>query len=458
MGILQFSLIRPYYRDTKINSLKSISVKLQDLLLVNDYIEDYQLKQTTKYISDNNVCAIIFNDQGDLLFDIDSLGNGCMLDQEISFAQKTIIPKHEGIEINSYLADNNEFTMELTNNYTNLDMVMYGEKVQGNLSNYYIYLNTPIEPVDSLVLFFKTQYISSTLIILGVSILLALYIAKKLSNPIVSMKKSADILALQKYNQADFKGSYFLEIDELAKTLNKATNKLSQIEELRKDLVANMSHDIKTPLTMIKAYAEMIRDISFNDDKKRNEHLQIIIQEVDYLDNLVKDMRELSKMQTGNYLLNLSNFDIIKALNLTLDLLKYLIDKNDLKIIIHANSSLIVYADEIKIKQVMANFLSNAIKHSYDGGNIDIYIKQTIDGVSFQVQDYGIGIAKEDLPYIWDRYYKIDKKFQRNIHSSGLGLAICKAILDSHHARYGCKTKKGEGSLFYFELLQENEL
>ncbi|MBR2577477.1 MAG: sensor histidine kinase, partial [Erysipelotrichaceae bacterium] len=223
---------------------------------------------------------------------------------------------------------------------------------------------------------------------------------------------------------------------------------------LRKDLVANVSHDIKTPLTVIRSYAEMIKDISGDDPVKRNEHLDVILQETEYLAKLINDMQEYSKMQAGYIELNKTNFDLEEATETVSELLYSLIEEKNIKFSRNL-VSVIVYADEIKISQVIYNFLSNAIKHSNDGGEIKINIIDSEEKVRFEVIDNGDGISEEALPYVWDRYYKIDKKFKRNENSTGLGLAIAKAILEGHKAVYGVNSKLGEGSTFFFELSKD---
>ena len=271
------------------------------------------------------------------------------------------------------------------------------------------------------------------------------------------MKHSANELAKGHYD-IHFEGSYFSEIDQLADTLNDATHKLSKVDELRRDLIANVSHDIKTPLTMIKAYAEMIHDISGDSPAKRDEHLDVIVREVDYLDHLVTDMAELSKMQSGSYQLKLGTFNLNQKIQNIVSLCQVMIDDHHYQLVIECPRSLTMTADEVKISQVIYNFLSNAFKHTPDGKKITIRAFEKNDWIQVEVEDEGEGIKKEDLPYIWDRYYKIDKKYQRAAGgSTGLGLAIVKAILDSHHAEYAVESEEGKGSRFWFRIRRSAE-
>ncbi len=451
MGILQFSLIKPYFKDNKVQSVKALSVTMEEMIL-----EEKSFSKALQLIVDNNLCAMIVNDQGSVIYTGDSLGASCAFNQSVTVDDQTFVPVQEAMILNDLTRSNvGELNMTLTNTKTQQEMIIYGKLIKDNLSNYYLYINSPLEPYDSLIRFFANQYLFYMLIIAVISVVLATFLSNKLTRPIVNMKKSADILATGNYD-VHFDNSYYNELNDLANTLNDATSKLSKVDELRKDLIANVSHDIKTPLTMIKAYAEMIMDISGDNKQKREEHLNVIIGEVDYLDHLVSDMSELSKLQSGNYILQQANFDIVKVIKEILNIYQVLINDQHIDCKYIGDDSVIVYADEIKIKQVIQNFVSNAIKHTQDDAKLIIKVIKLDDAIRVEVIDNGQGIKEEELPYIWDRYYKIDKSFRRNQQSSGLGLAIVKAILDAHGASYGVISEQGKGSCFYFELVQEN--
>ena len=334
-------------------------------------------------------------------------------------------------------------------------MLMYGKQIKTNLANYYMILNTPLEPVESYIDFILNQYFYIALIVIVIALVVAFFLAKNISSPIIKMKDEANKLAHGDYN-VKFETNSFSEINDLASTLDDATDKLSKTNDLRKDLIANVSHDIKTPLTMIKAYAEMIRDISGDDPKKRNEHLDVIIEESEYLDKLVTDMSELSKLQSGVIEINRDNFDLKDCTNKVVLLLSNIIKQKNINLVLDLDDC-VVYADQIKISQVIYNYLSNALKYSPDDSKITVKIINSEDNVRLEVIDNGNGIAKEALPYIWDRYYKVDKNFNRTVNSTGLGLAIAKAILEAHKARYGVESEPGKGSTFWFELSKDYE-
>ena len=454
LGFLLVVLIKPYYRNDRIKTIETISTTIEQLLLKDD-VTEADIDNTARLVAGNNVCTIIYNENAKEVYSSDSLGQLCLLNKKVTIGEETYVIKNNPEKFIETIKGASPFTVNLNSDLTNTEMILYGEQFKNNLANYYLVINTPLEPVESYINFIMNQYLYIGLFVIIVSLVVAFFLAKRISSPIVKMKDEANKLADGDYD-VKFESNSFSEINDLATTLDDATQKLSQVNDLRKDLVANVSHDIKTPLTIIQTYAEMIQDISGDDPEKRNEHLNVIIKETEYLNKLVTDMSELSKLQSGNIEIKRDNFDLKECCNKVIELLKQLLDEKKINLITNMDDC-VVYADEIKMSQVIYNFLSNAIKHSNDNSEITINIKDSEDSVKLEVIDNGEGIAEDVLPYIWDRYYKVDKNFNRNVNSTGLGLAIAKAILEAHKATYGVTSKVNEGSTFYFELSKDYE-
>lgn len=453
LGFLLVVLIKPYYRDSQLNKIDTIASSIENNIVDNLPTEN-DIEETSKLVIGNNVCSLILNDNGISVYEKNALGEICIFNEDIEINGEIVNTEKNPTRIKKIL-DENELKVELVSAVSGYEMLLYGKKISTNLANYYLILNTPLEPVGSYVDFFMRQYMFITVAVIVIAILVAFYISRRITKPIVNMKKEANKLAEGNYD-VKFKADSYSEINDLANTLDDAKERLSKVDELRKDLVANVSHDIKTPLTVIQSYAEMIKDISGNDPEKRREHLDVILQEVEYLNKLVSDMSEYSKMQAGLIELNKTNFDLRKCIKQVVTLLDKLIKEKNIKLRLHIKS-VIIYADEMKISQVIYNFLSNAIKHSDNNSVIEINMFDSEDSIRVEVKDNGEGIQEEAIPYIWDRYYKVDKNFKRNSDSTGLGLAIAKAILEGHKAKYGVESKLGKGSTFYFELSKDYE-
>ena len=455
LGFLLVVFIKPYYRNDRIETINVISQTIESLLL-DDNVNKNDIESASRTVIGNNVCALIFNENGKSIYaPPDSLGQLCMLNKDITIGEMTINISEDPTYIINNIKKENPYSITLYSQYTGAEMLLYGKQVKSNLANYYLLLNTPLEPIESYIDFILNQYLYVGVIVVLIALVVAFFLARNISAPIVKMKNEANKLAQGDYD-VKFETVSFSEINELAATLDDATEKLSKVNDLRKDLVANVSHDIKTPLTMIKAYAEMIKDISGDDPVKRNEHLDVILEETEYLNKLVTDMSELSKLQSGVLEVKRENFDMKACVDKVVLLLSQVIREKNVNLVLDLDDC-VAYADEIKISQVIYNFLSNALKYSNDNSKIIIRLRDSEEKIRLEVKDFGAGISEETLPYIWDRYYKVDKNFNRTVNSTGLGLAIAKAILEAHKAKYGVESTLNKGSTFYFELSKDYE-
>lgn len=322
----------------------------------------------------------------------------------------------------------------------------------------YIFLNTSIQPLDSSIILLKSQYGYIALIIFGISLIISYVISSQISRPIVKISDSAKKLANGDFNVSFSTDSKVQEIKELSTTLDLAKNELSKTDELRRDLMANVGHDLRTPLTMIKAYAEMTRDLENQTPEKRAENMNIIIEETDRLNVLVSDILDLSKLQSSTYELKIEEFDLNELIRNIIKRFYILIDSDGYEFIYNNDKEIKVKADKKRIEQVIYNLLNNAV--NYTGEDKKIYINVTNEKkkVLVEIRDTGKGIDKEEIKYIWNKYYHNEKKHKRNAFGTGLGLSIVKTILESHNYKYGVKSVKNKGTTFYFEIDKRNML
>ena len=441
--------IKPYYRNIKIENVESLSKQIISNVLENDYTNENKLKDTLAMTINNDSCIVVYNDDGTNIYNLDGLGQECIFNQRITINDINFKPSDNGKPlINEY---HDDYSLVLNSANSSSEMIIYGKLIKMDYANYYLYINTPLEPIESITSFILDQFVFLTIFVIIIAFIMSFAMSSRISKPIELMKNCANKLSKGDYN-THFESNSYNEINDLASTLNDATDKLSSIDELRRDLIANISHDIKTPLTMIKGYTEMVKDISWSNEVKREEHLNNILNEVNYLDNLVLDMQDLTKMEVGYVALNRNNFDISNVIINLIKSFSVLLAQNNIELECNISENIICYGDELKLSRVIYNFISNAIKYSHEYGTIVINLKCDERYITFEIIDNGIGISEENLPYIWERYFKIDKQFSRNINSTGLGLAISKAILEAHKAIYGASSKLKKGSKFYFKL------
>ncbi|MBE6041524.1 MAG: sensor histidine kinase, partial [Clostridiales bacterium] len=276
-------------------------------------------------------------------------------------------------------------------------------------------------------------------------------LSRRISLPIENITRSATELSKGNYD-VKFDGSAFTETKELAKALNKASYEMEKTDFYQREIIANVSHDLKTPLTMIRSYAEKIIDISGDNPEKRNADLQIIISETERLNRLVTDMMSVSNLQSNNVEMHKETFDLVEAAEDVYDSFMVLNDSEGYEIHFHPCKAAYVVGDRTRLMQVMSNFVSNAVKYSGDNKYIDIELVRTSKKVTFHCIDHGVGIPADEIGHVWDKYYRTSANHERAIEGTGLGLAIVKGILNLHSAKYGVESEEGKGSDFWFEL------
>ncbi|MGF6377047.1 signal transduction histidine kinase [Clostridiales Family XIII bacterium PM5-7] len=321
-----------------------------------------------------------------------------------------------------------------------------------NFSNSYIlYIFSPLYPMESTVAILRAQLIYITLIAALLALALAIYLANRISRPIKRITNSAAEMGKGHYGVI-FKGGHYSEISDLADTLTNASRELEKTDMYQKDLIANVSHDLRTPLTMIKSYAEMVRDLSGNNPEKREVHLNVIIEEADRLNTLVNDMLNMSRMQSKEIILEKSDFNIKHTVETLLASYEILAESEGYQFKFSCPAPILINGDESKIKQVLANLLNNAVKYCGEDKEIIINLKRSGRKMRCEVIDHGAGIAPDEISHVWERYYKSSTHHVRPTDGSGLGLSIVREILSLHKAEYGVISKLGKGSTFWFEM------
>ncbi len=317
----------------------------------------------------------------------------------------------------------------------------------------YIFVCSYIQPLGSTMAIFHRQFLFVAITVGTVTTLISVLLAVRISNPIVRMNKAAKELPHGRYNNTVQELDY-AEIKQLSETLETASREIAKSDDLRRELTANISHDLRTPLTMIKAYAEMIRDLSGDNPEKRERHLKIIIDETDRLSSLVNDILDLSKLQAGVADIDKQLFNFGERLSGVVQRFDILREEG-IVIELHAGSSIQIEADPLKLEQVVYNLINNAVTYVGEDNTVIVRLYRTSGAkVRFEVTDHGDGIPPEHLPNIWDRYYKASergKTHKRAKMGSGIGLSIVKSILEQHGFNYGVDSVVGEGSTFWFE-------
>lgn len=319
-----------------------------------------------------------------------------------------------------------------------------------------LYIGMQLGAVGATVNILRMQLVWVIFVSLVIAAMIAGFLSRQFSRPVLEISSQARKLAGGSF-MSGYKKGFCRELDELADTLTETAAALEQLEQERRELLANVSHDLRTPLTMIKGYAEVIRDLSWNDEERREEDLAVIIREADRLAGLVNDILEYSAMEREHAEDDFTEIDISGLVQKVADQCTVLYGQQGYEIETVIETGYRVMGNEKQLERVLYNLIDNALSHSHSDHEkkVTVSLKRKMDTVRVEVRDYGEGIPRETLPYIWDRYVTSRERGQ-NRGRSGLGLAIVKEILVRHQAGFGVESEVGKGSVFWFELPWKN--
>lgn len=449
--LFQIVLLQPMYEANKIKSIETVGS------FVEKFIEDERLDEFVDYMqSQSDTCIMVYQSsssggmQG-------SIGNrGCMISSITNSERAKFVTKAIGSKNHSYLA-------RVTNNSSdfgvdgdqgdNFDTIVYTKIVNAADYSSIIMVSGNITPLNATTETLASQMRYIALFMIVAVAILTLLMYRHIAKPIIGITSNAKQLPQGKYT-IDPKTNRYKEAADLNNTLVQAANDIQKADKAKRDLISNVSHDLRTPLTMIGGYGEMMIDLP---EEKTDENIQVIVDETKRLNALVNDLLDMSRLQDGRIVLHKEVFDISALLKTQLQ--KYDVYRMQEGYTIESEllDTIYVNADKKRIEQVINNFLNNAVNYGGEAKHIIVREIKKENTVRIEVQDFGEGIDPEDLDNIWDRYYKVDKEHVRVSNGSGIGLNIVKQLLELHGVPYGVKSSKGKGSTFYFEMPIEKE-
>lgn len=315
-----------------------------------------------------------------------------------------------------------------------------------------LYISYSTVLADKTVGNMQLQLVLISLIVIFVALIISGLLSMELTKPISQISRAAKRMATGDYS-VDFQAQYsYAEMNALAETLNYAKEEISRADELQKEVLANVTHDLKTPLTMIKAYASMIQEISGDNPEKREKHTQVIIDETDRLTALVNDILKMSKIRSGMDTLKTEEFNLSEFIHTVLERFEFLTETQGYTIVRDIDDELYTRADKDKIEQVVYNLIGNAVNYTGDDKKITVSLHRKNEKIRFSVTDTGKGIPPEECSTIWERYYSSAETHKRPIKGTGLGLSIVKTILVKHGFGFGVDSQVGKGSTFFVDF------
>lgn len=427
LWIFEISFFAYFYRNYQMQTVNDIAsaIDKNNIYTVYDEIENKAYE--------NNVCILLFNDFGEIK-EFNTKMNGCKI-------KNTNVKKI----IYQFLNSDKERLTQIIKDKDNKKGFIYALKNDG----IDIFIYSPLEDHSMVNTLMKNQLFYVMIVTILLSIAISFYLSNVITRPIRKITKNAINIGKENYHN-DFKETGILEIDELNIALDDAQKELAKVQTYQKDLLANVSHDLKTPLTMIKAYAEKIRDISYKDKEKLESDTNVIISEADRLTILVNDILTLSKAQNDAFL-ELQKYDLVPEINEILKRYDIIRETEKYDFIVDLPKEAIIKADKHKINQVIYNLINNAINYTGDDKKVYISLKKENKDYVFEVRDTGKGIKKSEIKNIWTKYYKNDKNHKRNVVSTGIGLSIVKEVLEKHNFKYGVISEEKAGSVFFFK-------
>ena len=342
-------------------------------------------------------------------------------------------------------------------------------------NGYRLYIRIQTESIRESVKVSNNLLILIGIVSVAIAGILASYISKKFTEPILELNEIAKNMA-----KLDFRKKYQIkdtndEINDLGKSINSMSQKLettikqlrnnnielekdieekSKIDEMRKQFISDVSHELKTPIALIQGYAEGLLENVNDDEESRNFYAQVILDESNKMDKLVKQLLELMKLEYGKREFNNETFDIIELIKEVIRKCNVMLKEKDIEVELAPLDPVYVVADDFYVEQVVTNYITNAIKHAEEKQGkklIRISVEAKQDKIRVTIFNTGEKIAEEDLERIWKRFYKVDSSRNRDDGGTGIGLALVKAIMNNYENDFGVSNKE-DGVEFYFEL------
>ncbi len=335
---------------------------------------------------------------------------------------------------------------------SNSNELGYGRRVTWAGTDCFVYVATSVARLTAMEHGLKWLSLATAVFSVVLAFLASGFVAMLITKPVTEVTQQAKELASGHYDFTVKRDYFCTEISELADALDYARQEVSKADAMQRELIANVSHDFKTPLTMIKGYASMILEISGDDKEKREQHARVIIEESDHLTALVEDLLDLSKLRAGVGAHAPATFNLSESVYKIAARFDYLVETQGYRFETEIEEDLYAYADRGRIEQVIYNLLGNAANYTGEDKRVLIRLFATEKGTRLEVEDTGKGIPAEEIDTIWDRYYRAQNTHKRPAQGTGLGLSIVKNILSVQGCPFGVTSQVGKGSCFWVEF------
>ena len=459
-------VLETFYIYSKTNTIKNLYYKVNDFY--NNYNEKINLEDELKNDAIKNNIDILIKEESDTTVistnrDFFSIGSNINIGAVMNKNIGQIVYSKDNMIIKKMKDEKSGL------NY----IVLFGVLDNG----FKLYIRIPISAIQESVRISNNLLIFIGGIVILISGILASMVSKKFTKPILELNNIAN-----KMSKLDFSQKYRIndtedEINELGRSINIMSDKLestinqlrennselekdieqkSKIDEMRKQFISDVSHELKTPIALIQGYSEGLLENVNSDEESRKFYAEVILDETNKMDKLVKQLLELMKLEYGKREFNNKEFDINELISEVIRRCKVMIEENNIKVEFEPTECLNVFADDFYIEQVITNYFTNAIKNAKEINNekkvyITANVYKEFGKARISVFNTGENIPAEDLDRIWGRFYKVDTSRNRDNGGSGIGLSLVKAIMSNYGNSFGAVNRE-DGVEFYFDI------
>ena len=457
IGLLNNFGLRWFYQNEKVSEIKEAYLKIDnEVMKIGSSGQHIIDESTEESVINNSLKSIILdysNKYNITIALVDSFTNKAIYssaregDGLISRIQDGFI----GNQNRDILYNNNNYTIILHKTMQNTSFIEGFGYCSDNQTM--VIMSTPVASLKESVSISNRFLIYMAIIGFIITVILTFIIAKMITYPILELAEISN-----KMGKLDFTAKYIGnrsdEIQTLGQNMNYMSDRLKKaidelqeanellkedikrkeaIDEMRKDFIANVSHELKTPIALIQGYAEGLNEGLCEDEESRKYYTEVILDESEKMNKMVKQLLTLSSLESGNSILHKENFNLTSLIESVLGSISILIGEKNVNIEFDSDKEIFLNADEFKIEEVVTNYISNSIHHVSDSGEIKINVSDDGENITFSVYNTGNPIPEKDLNNIWEKFYKVDKAHSRAYGGSGIGLSIVKAIVEAHN-------------------------
>lgn len=457
--------LEKYYIDNKRKAIINTYMQMEQIVCKGDALTDTGMQDIERMCAKTGVTALITSSSGDILFTYGNKEllkyrlNAAIFDQGTNNLSVDIIQKNKKYvlqKVNSMETENDSGYLEMWGVFSNGDIFI----IRMAVANIH----------DSVNLYNKFLFVVATIVML-ISFIVASIISNRVIKPLLQLTKISEKM-LDLNFEVRYTGTSHDEIDVLGNTMNELSDKLEstitqlkiannelqndiakkeEVDEMRKEFISNVSHELKTPIALIQGYAEGLKENVNEDEESRDFYCDVITDEALKMNKMVKKLLTLNQLEFGNNQIQIERFNIYEVIKGVLSKLNLMIEQNNATVKLDNYENMYVYGDEFQIEEVITNYVTNALNHIDYKRIITISIERKEDKIRVTVHNTGDNIPEKDLQNIWEKFFKVDKARTREYGGSGIGLSIVKAIMKSHNNDCGV-VNTSDGVAFWFEL------